>query len=84
MGRLLDHVKQFVEAELGTEGSVDGNNRLVLRYVTLITKIIHGPVVKASTLITRTHQPCSRAREEPQPRLCILTLSHLACPVCLG
>lgn len=31
MSRMLDHVKQFVEAELGTEGSVDGNNRLVLR-----------------------------------------------------
>jgi len=31
MNRTLEHVFQFLVAELGTEGSIDGNNRLVLR-----------------------------------------------------
>jgi translation initiation factor 2 subunit 2 len=31
MNRTLEHLFQFVVAELGTEGSIDGNNRLVLR-----------------------------------------------------
>jgi translation initiation factor 2 subunit 2 len=31
MGRSSDHVFQFMMAELGTEGSIDGNKRLVIR-----------------------------------------------------
>jgi len=31
MNRTLEHVFQFLVAELGTEGSIDGNKRLVLR-----------------------------------------------------
>eukprot|EP00727_Mastigamoeba_balamuthi_P014511 m51a1_g9685 hypothetical protein (290) ;mRNA; f:1306439-1307675 len=31
MNRKLDHVMQFAFAELGTNGSLDGNNRLVIR-----------------------------------------------------
>lgn len=60
MGRLLDHVKQFVEAELGTEGSVDGNHRLVLRYATpYYENPLYRPVIKGSTRISRTPRPCS-------------------------
>ena len=35
MHRQLEHVKEFLLAELGTEGSIDGNQRLVIkgRYV---------------------------------------------------
>ena len=31
MRRAPDHVFQFMMAELGTEGSIDGNKRLVIR-----------------------------------------------------
>ena len=31
MRRNSDHVFQFMMAELGTEGSIDGNKRLVIR-----------------------------------------------------
>lgn len=31
MRRNSDHVYQFMMAELGTEGSIDGNKRLVIR-----------------------------------------------------
>jgi len=31
MNRTVEHLFQFLVAELGTEGSIDGNNRLVLR-----------------------------------------------------
>lgn len=31
MNRSDDHVKQFMEAELGTEGSIDGMQRLLIK-----------------------------------------------------
>ena len=31
MNRAPDHVFQFMMAELGTEGSIDGNQRLVIK-----------------------------------------------------
>lgn len=31
MGRTSDHVFQFMMAELGTEGSIDGSARLVIK-----------------------------------------------------
>lgn len=47
MHRSIEHVKAFVMAELGTEGSIDGNQRLIIkgRYVpkqieTLLKKYI--------------------------------------------
>ena len=56
MNRTLEHVFQFVVAELGTEGSIDGNNRLVLRgkYVpkgieSLLRKYIGTPLLSPTT-----------------------------------
>lgn len=55
MGRLLDHVKQFVEAELGTEGSVDGNHRLVLRYANPYYKDSYIDQLARHRLASREH-----------------------------
>ena len=43
MNRAPDHVFQFMMAELGTEGSIDGNQRLVIKGK-FVTKVRYLPI----------------------------------------
>jgi translation initiation factor 2 subunit 2 len=47
MRRSAEHVFQFMMAELGTEGSIDGNQRLVIRGKFVPKVFLFSPVLPA-------------------------------------
>ena len=56
MHRNSEHVYQFMMAELGTEGSIDGNQRLVIRGK-FVPKVSYGTIkfVLLSPTLTKLH-----------------------------
>jgi translation initiation factor 2 subunit 2 len=49
MARQPDHVFQFFMAELGTEGSIDGNKQLIIRgkFAAKVSRLDLGPALPA-------------------------------------